>query len=462
MFHQLWRLRAFLTLSIVVVVVAITGTAHGQITQQMLIGDAVSETGAKYADIDKAIQFFTNRDVPNARLLLETAKQKDPALPPVDLTLAKLYFLSNNAAAGRAALEKTAMEIPGDPEASLILAEQATREGRFIEAESLYDKAISLIDKFSENPKRKRNFQIASRAGRAAVYERRKDWTAAESDLNELLKVDPENAGANYRLGRALFMQKKFQPGYEKFGVAQKKDKNKTLPSPDVSAALMYDQLAQTVDPKDQASMKEKAQQFFKRATTANKTDPATLTAYGQWLIKNGSIDEADAALAEARKANPEVLNLLVLSGIAARMKKQLEPAEDHFMEALRISPANTDTLNQLALLLIDQADPTKRQRALEFAGISSRLNNESADAQVTLAWVLFQLTRTAEAEQALRNGIQLGNLSPDSRFLVAKMLADRNPAAAKQILQEALENDSGLIFVNRLEAEALLKSMGN
>jgi hypothetical protein len=40
-------------------------------------------------------------------------------------------------------------------------------------------------------------------------------------------------------------------------------------------------------------------------------------------------------------------------------------------------------------------------------------------------------------------------------------MLADRNPTAAKQILQEALENDSGLIFVNRVEAEALLKSMG-
>jgi len=224
----------------------------------------------------------------------------------------------------------------------------------------------------------------------------------------------------------------------------------------------MYDQLAQTVDPKERPSMQQKAQQFFKRAITASKTDPATLTAYGQWLIKNGSIDEADAALAEARKANPEALNLLVLSGIAARMKKQPKPAEDYFMEALRISPANTDTLNQLALLLIDQADPTKRQRALEFAGISSRLNNESADAQVTLAWVLFQLTRTAEAEQALRNGIQLGNLSPDSRYLVAKMLADRNPTAAKQILQEALENDSGLIFVNRVEAEALLKSMGS
>ena len=87
-------------------------------------------------------------------------------LPPTDVTLAKLYFLSNNAAGGRSSLERSVMEVPGDPEAYLILAEQAVQEGRFIEAESLYDKAIGLIDKFSENPKRKRNFQIAARVGR--------------------------------------------------------------------------------------------------------------------------------------------------------------------------------------------------------------------------------------------------------------------------------------------------------
>jgi Tfp pilus assembly protein PilF len=458
-----WRIRILQAVALTVFGFVVVAASDAQITQQMLIGDAVSETGAKYSDIDKAIQFFTNRDLSNARLMLEAAKQKDPALPPTDVTMAKLYFFSNNAAAGRASLEKAAMEAPDDPEATLILADQAAQQGRFIEAEALYDKAIGLISKFNENPRRKRNFQVASRAGRAGVYERRKDWPAAEADLRELVKVDPENAGALYRLGRALFMQKKYADGYKQFEAARAKDKNKTLPSPDVSAALLYDQLAQTANSTEAPEFQKKAQQFFDRALAASKSDPQALVAYGQWLIKNGNIDKADSVLAEARKANPEVLNLLVLSGITARMKKQVKQAEDLFMEALRISPANTDTLNQLALLLIDQADPGKRQRALEFAGINSRLNNESADAQVTFAWVLFQLNRNAEAEQALRNGIQLGtNLSPDSRYLVAKMLTDRNPTAAKQLLQEALQNDAGLIFVNRQEAKAMLDSMGS
>jgi Tfp pilus assembly protein PilF len=225
----------------------------------------------------------------------------------------------------------------------------------------------------------------------------------------------------------------------------------------------MYDQLSQTAEGNEAAEMQKKAQQFFDRALTGpNKNDANALVAYGQWLLKNGPLDKATEVLAEARKANPEVVNLLVLSGIAARMGEQPKPAEDYFMEALRISPANADTLNQLALLLVDQAEPAKRQRALEFAGIGSRLNPESSDCQVTLAWVLYALGRANEAERALVSGIQIGNLSPDSQYLVAKMLADRNATAAKQILQQAVANEQGQIFVNQKEAKAMLESMGS
>jgi tetratricopeptide (TPR) repeat protein len=453
-----WKLRNILSYLLTISAVLIAEAAHGQITQQTLIGDAVSETGPKYSDIDKAIQFFTNRDVTNARLLIETAKSKDPSLPPIDVVMAKLYFASNNAAGGRASLERAVLETPSDPEAYLILAEQAVQQGRFIEAESLYDKAIGLLDKFTENAKRKRNFQIAARAGRTLIYERRKDWPAAAADMQELLKVDPKNAAAHYRLGRALFMQKQYPAGYKEFEAAQAEDKNKTMPSPDVSAALHYDQLSQQAEGAEATEMQKKAQQFFDRAI--KKSDAPTLVAYAQWLIKNDNLEKAEAALAEARKANPDVLNLLVLSGITARMREQYKPAEDFFMDAVRISPANTDTLNQLALLLIAQPDPAKRQRALEFAGISSRLNEQSADAQVTLAWVLSQLNQPANAEQALRNAMQLGNLSPDSKYLIAKMLLERNPNTARQLLQDALQNDSNLIFVNRQDAKKILESL--
>jgi Tfp pilus assembly protein PilF len=267
--------------------------------------------------------------------------------------------------------------------------------------------------------------------------------------MQALLKVDPENAAGHYRLGQALFMQKKFKEGYDELVEGRKRDKN--LPEPYVAAALYYDQLG----------MLNEAQQAFDRAIKANPTDATALTTFGQWLVKTGKLDRAEQVLAEARKANPQNLNALILSGVAARMGKKMKPAEDYLVEALRISPANGEVVNQLALLLIDQNEEEKRNRALQFAVVRSRINSDSADAQITLAWVLFQLGRTGEADAALRSAGQLGALSPDSNFLVAKMMmAQKREDVAKQLIQDALETEYGGIFVHRQEAEALLETL--
>jgi predicted Zn-dependent protease len=428
------------------------GNAQAQtITTQMLIGDAVSSDSlAKYTDIDQAIKYFINRDVLASRQFLEAAKKKDPALPPVDLLLAKMYFLGGNAAAGRLSLERTATETPDDPEPAILLADQALGQGRTIEADALYARALELTAKFNGAAKRKRNFEIRARAGRASVAQRRKDWDTAVSDLQALIKLDPDNAVAHYRLGQTQFMQNKFQEGYAEFKDAKSKDK--TLPDPDVSTALMYDQIKI-------ADKTAKTQQFFDRAMATNKTDPATVTAYAQWLIKQGTpqtLPKAEALLADARKANPGNLNLLILSGVAARMGKKMKPAEDYFIEALGIAPANSDVINQLALLLIEQADQGKRDRALQFAGMNAQINAQNSDAQITLASVLYQLGRIADAQQALTQGMNLGSPSPDSSYLVAKILMDQNKAdGAKQLLKAALDQESPGIFIYRQDAQA-------
>jgi Tfp pilus assembly protein PilF len=445
------RLIATWILAVAAVAAMFTDSVTAQITTQMLIGDAVSEVGNRYSEVDEAIKRFANRDFLGAQQFLESAKRKDPSLPPTHLTLAKMYFLANNAAAGRASLEKTAMDNPGDPEAYLLLADQAIRERRVIEADSLYDKGLQLTEKFSENPRRKRNFEIRARTGRAAVSEQRRNWPAAAADLQALLKIDPDNAMGHYRLGVALFMQKKYQEGYGEFQNARKLDKAKIIPDPYAAAALQYDQL----------DMQKEAQTAFERAFNANKTDANTLTQYGQWLIKNGNVQRAEQILTEGLKANPDSLNLLILSGVAARMGKKMKPAEDFFVKAWGMSPANVDVINQLALLLIEQPEQAKRERAVQFAEISARLNNQSADAMVTLAWVYYQLGRVGEADVALRNAQQLGQISPDSSYLFAKILIDqKRPEPAKLLLQDALDEKNQGIFINRQEAQALLETL--
>jgi tetratricopeptide (TPR) repeat protein len=429
----------------------VTRGASAQLTTEVLIGDSISDPGPRYSDVDEAIKRFTNRDPLGAQQFLETAVRKNPNLPPVDLLLAKMYLLSGDAASGLGSLEKTATDHPGDPEPYLILADQAVNAGQMIQAEALYEKAIQLIDKFEGNNKRKRGFVIRARNGRSLVAERRKNWQTSVDDLTTLLKVDPDNAAAHFRLGRALFMQKKFREGSAEFVKAHNLDKK--LPNPDVSAALLYEQLG----------MRSEAKTAFETAVKANRDDVKTLAAYAQWLLQTGDVARAEQALAAARRVEPDNLEVLILSGVAARMSKKMKPAEDYFVSALRLSPSNSAVINQLALLLVEQPDESKRQRAVEFARINAMLQPNSGEANITLAWVLYQIGNTRDAEAALRKGLSARNLSPDSNYLVAKILSEQNRAdVAKQFLAAALDDNTASLSVMREDAEALKKKLGN
>jgi cytochrome c-type biogenesis protein CcmH/NrfG len=79
----------------------------------------------------------------------------------------------------------------------------------------------------------------------------------------------------------------------------------------------------------------------------------------------------------------------------------------------------------------------------------------------MTLAWVYYQLGRVGEANAALQNAQQMGNISPDSSYLFAKMLVDQKRAdPAKLLLRDALDEKYQGIFINRQEAQALLETL--
>jgi tetratricopeptide (TPR) repeat protein len=423
--------------------------ADAQVTTELLIGDSVSDVGTKYSDVDEAVKRFSNRDVLGARQFLESAARKHPNLPPVELMMAKMYFVSGNPAGAQMALEQTVLENPTDPEPYILLGDQAIAQGRTVDAEALYEKGLRLIADFQGNAKRKHNLVIKAHNGHALVAERRKNWEPAVADLQILLKEDPDNAAAHFRLGRALFMLKKQREGYDELVKAQKLDDS--LPHPQVSSALLYDQLGQ----------RDEAAKSFESAVRADKTNLKTLIAYAQWLIQTGDPAKAELVLAQSRKIDPESVDALSLSGVAARMSKKMKPAEDYFVEALRLGPSNSGVINQLALLLVDQPDDAKRKRALDFAQINATLRPDSSEANITLSWVLYKLGRTRDANELFKKGVQMGGLTADSSYLVAQMLVDQNQKdVARQILERALDNSEGTLFIMRADAETLKDSL--
>ncbi|QDT70113.1 bacteriophage N4 receptor, outer membrane subunit [Planctomycetes bacterium MalM25] len=425
----------------------------GRLTAEALIGDSVSNADdARYSAVGEAIQRFRNRDQIGARAFLEQAVQKNPKLPPVGVLMAKLQLLAGNSKGVRPALEQAVQEDSGDdPEPFLMLAEDALSGQRTIEADALFDKAVALIESYNANAKRKRQFQIRAYRGSAIIAQRRKNWEKAEADLRKWLEQDPDNASAHQNLGNVLFKYQddaKDREGFDEFKTA--KELNKSLPSPYVSAALLYSSNGKTA----------RAMEAFEQAFRESGSDKTTLIAYAQALVKAGQLDKAESILQKARGAAGESESVWLLSGVAARMQGDLKKAEQHLMQALALTPSNRDVLNQLALTLIESSDEADKRRAVQFATLNRQVNTNNPDVNVTLAWVLYQTGDARNATRALQQGLQGGALSPDGSFLLAKVLLARDDKVnAKRLIESALKNDQG-IFIKRSEAEKILGTL--
>ena len=454
--RRAWRLGLPMlsAMAIALLLTLVAAPAEAQLTAEALIGDSVSAPDSpRYSDVNEAIKRFGNRDILSAQQFLETAKRKDPKLPPVTVMLAKMYALTGQSKAVRPALEMSINDAADDPEPYLLLAEGTLQARQYIEADALFDKSVRLIEKYNQNPKRKRSLTIRAYRGRAAISERRKKWQAAADDLQVWLTQDPDDPIAHTQMGQALCMLDKVEEGRKEFVKARELDPKRAHPY--VMSAQMFERRGQQAN----------ALKDYERAYAEGRTDETTLVTYSQALIRAGDLQKASQVLKAAREAAPESLNVWILSGVAARMSgsaKGLEAAEQAFIKALSLAPGNRDVYSQLAQILAGQDDKDKRRRALQFAATNAKVYPNNVDAKVTLAWAYFQNGRTREANAALRNSLQAGGagLGADARVLVAKMfIASGQEENAKRLLTSALAENEG-IFVMRAEAEKLLASL--
>ncbi|NOY29403.1 MAG: tetratricopeptide repeat protein [Planctomycetes bacterium] len=447
-FAQLPILLTFISLTSTWAVAQQTGLE--QLTKENLIGKAVSFSNNDYKEIDKAIQRFRNGDSGGALEFLKTAKEKYPKLPPVDTIYAKMHFVirsANAVKAGRVLLERSVVNNPADPEAYLILADQAFAGRRITEAHALFNLADPLVQKFSENTKRKQDFTIRLLAGRAAVAESRRQWDQAQKWLEQWVEVAPESAAAHQRLGGTLFQNGKPKEALGEFSKARKL--NAEVPHPYVALAQMF----------SRAGDVGKAQKAFEKAYAENKNDVKTARSYAEWLIQQGSLDQAQAIAEALLGQAPDSVTALLLDGIVAQMQGQAGRAKQAMTKIISLDPSHFTATNLLALLLIQSDEVADHERALKYAEMNSRNFPKSPGGNITRAWILYRLGRTAEFQAALQK-VGRNQVPLDSAFLIAKIMVeqDKKEAAIKE-LERLLQAKSGL-FVFRREAGELLKKL--
>ena len=213
---------------------------------------------------------------------------------------------------------------------------------------------------------------------------------------------------------------------------------------------------------------------WFKAALRKAPDDLPTRQLVAVWALQKGKLalakEQADAALrietedaklpVEERKCAGSSVGPM-LRGLVALWEKDWPAAEKYFQKVILDNPHDFVARNNLALALVEQKDPAKRQRALGYAETNVREQENNFDALSTLGWVHFRRGEFDQANVVLDKALKArnGNLDDDTAAYVAHLLYQQDEKwQAKEVLDKLLKADRP--FSMRPEAQQLYEKV--
>ncbi len=176
------------------------------------------------AEVGEAVKSFEKRDIEACLRQLGKAVKDHPELPPPHALLAKLAFLSNQAAMIRPALERAIAEDGQHPEVYILFGNLALVEGRLTDGALHFEKGRALAAAPRWTAEQRKRFERFCNQGEAVVAESRGDWKSARAALAALLEQEPADAHTRQRLGRALFGVGEYERAHAEFVKAAEAD----------------------------------------------------------------------------------------------------------------------------------------------------------------------------------------------------------------------------------------------
>jgi len=157
-----------------------------------------------------------------------------------------------------------------------------------------------------------------------------------KSKFAEQEKGDP--AEVNTQLAIEYMRKGMYEASMEKFRKALKQ--NPDLQVAHTSIAILYERLGE----------KDMADKHYRKAYNLNRKDPLTLNNYGQFLCREGRLDEADkmfmAAVRDPLYQYPETV--YTNAGICAQKRPDLQQADTYFRKALQSNPQYPPALRKM------------------------------------------------------------------------------------------------------------------
>jgi tetratricopeptide (TPR) repeat protein len=385
-----------------------------------------------------------------ALVLIRTAPPSFSNGAPAHLELARLQFADKQTAKGRRSLEQAAAEAPSDPRVYLAFSSLALVEGRNSDARLNAEKSLSLLEGTKLDAETVREIRREAFAGLAAVAEAQEDWPSARADLFAWLEIEPGNAQARQRLGRALFRLGKTDEAYKEL-VRSAKDDPRLGPAA-VPMGLLF----------AQAGNDAKAEEWFAFGAKVEPKSVVVRLTHARWRLDKGRAGEARPLVEEAANLDPKSKEIEPLRGLIAWQLRELGTAERIFEALHRDAPNDAGYASLLTLALVEQDDPAKRARGLQLAEANARQFPNALDVLASLGRARARSGHPEEAEKALRAAIAGagGRATPTVAYFLAQVLTETGHADdARGLLSQATATP--ISFAYESDAWKLLTSLG-
>jgi Flp pilus assembly protein TadD len=318
-------------------------------------------------------------------LLAAPGAQAQESAPARSVESAAALIRDNRIAEAEQQLNYILKASPNDAGALNLLGTVRAKQGRFNEAETLFARAIR-ID----------NEMVGARMNLAYLYLLKGAPEKTALELKEVLRLDPNNTDASYRLAWLLISQGRFD---ECISFLQEAERSHTLSVP-------------------------------------------LLALLGDAHLKKGNVDKADESYLMALKQQGDNADALIGSAQVARARGDAKAAALYLVRARGVIADSPDLLYKFALAALDSHLNGEAMMALKRA-IELRPAEPSYYFVLGVTWL--KKPDLQEAEQAFRQSLKL---RPDNAsgqmHLGYSLLKQKKFSEAREWLEKSIQKDTG------------------
>ncbi len=403
--------------------------AKGQIPRYAAI--VLAQPGAAFP-LQRLAQLYRERDGNLEKAIAEFLARSNVTGDDqytVTLALAGLYRLDGDIDKAKAAFEKAIAQKPNDPAGHLALARTFHDRGDLGNARTAYERAL---EKQSAAVDREQTVRTLM-----TIVLDLKDFTAAKTFHDSLVKMQPRNLFLKAELGRELYNRNEFEraateleglvsaasgdnralaPALKDWGralaKAGKRDKALTALKRGLSVAgadaAVRTEIFETIAEIYRAS--QQLAELVRLLESEHPSDFARLALLGGLYDETGDADRAIATYRKALAVNPKHTDLHVRMVRLLQAAGKLDEAIREYEGLIRASKNNPTFVFELCEVLLQRGEREKALR--ELTGLESRLGTDE-DNLARLADFYGKIEETDRSLRILQRLAQMSNNDP-------------------------------------------------